>query len=131
MNIFIRIWLTSMYFTVVLISKTKFSNPCHALKNGAAVQGLRNLKLILSQQNVSLMLEKTDYVVCTVSALLPYLAFRCSKHDPLFYDIKVALSHTSSFAHIIALKLLFIQEYNIHIVFKENLPRLLKYPTCI
>ena len=60
MNIFIRIWFASTYFTVVLISKAKFYNPCHALKNGAAVQGLSNLKLILSQKMVSLILEKTD-----------------------------------------------------------------------
>ena len=41
----IRAWgtysyMVSKYFTVLLINKTKFPNPCHALKNSVAVKRL-------------------------------------------------------------------------------------------
>ena len=32
--------MVSKHFTVLLINKTKFPNPCHALKNSVAVKGL-------------------------------------------------------------------------------------------
>ena len=32
--------MISKYFTVLLVNKTNFSSPCHALKNSVAVKGL-------------------------------------------------------------------------------------------
>ena len=32
--------MVSKYFTALLVYKTKFSNPCHALKNCIVVKGL-------------------------------------------------------------------------------------------
>ena len=34
--------MVSKYFITLLVYKTKFSNPCHALKNSVAKKGLRS-----------------------------------------------------------------------------------------
>ena len=45
--------MVSKYFSVLLINKTKFPNPCHAVKNSAAVKGLRVHLLAYSRQSLS------------------------------------------------------------------------------
>ena len=50
--------MVSKYFTVVLINEAKFSNPCHALQNGAAVKGLKGHTYILCKQTNTLRIYK-------------------------------------------------------------------------
>ena len=39
-----NLYMVSEYFTVLLIYKTKFLNPCHALKNSVVVKGLIKIR---------------------------------------------------------------------------------------
>ena len=43
-GVLIYIWFPITYFTVLLIDKTKFPTPGHALKNSVAVKELNNVR---------------------------------------------------------------------------------------
>ena len=52
------------YFTVLLVNKTKLSNPCYALKNSVAVKGLKVIPRVNNREGECLKLNR----LCKMSA---------------------------------------------------------------
>ena len=81
-------------FTVPTQEPESFDEAAHLSYKDVSVDSWHNPQLISIRikqsktdpfrKGVTLMLSKTDRPVCPVTALLPYLAIRGSKHGPLF-----------------------------------------------
>ena len=109
-------------------SQDTFDDAVHLSFNDISVDDKQNPKVIAIRikqsktdpfrKGVTLMLGKTENKVCPVSALLPYLAIRGSKHGPLFIMAnKHYLTPTlfrTSLHQILKSSGLSTQEYNTH-----------------
>ena len=91
------------YSEFTIPSQDTFNDAVHLSFNDISVDDKQNpevtaIRIKQSKTNpfrkgVTLMLGKTGNMVCPVSALLPYLAIRGSKHGPLFIMAKGITSH--------------------------------------